>query len=98
MKKTLIILIAFFGIYSFVDVINATNNIELKTENNITFDKENISENDMWCDYECPDDDCFSGCLYSTYKTEYCVGLKCRDRTLYKCNINSSHKYWIYHD
>ena len=52
----------------------------------------------MWCDYECPDDDCFSGCLYSTYKTEYCVGLKCRDRTLYKCNINSSHKYWIYHD
>ena len=47
---------------------------------------------------DCPNDSCYGGKLYSTYKTEYCVGAKCRERTLYKCNINPKHKYWIYKD
>ena len=44
---------------------------------------------------ECPD--CY-GTLMNTYKTEYCVGIKCRTRTLYKCSFDSSHQYWIYKD
>ena len=95
MKKTLIIIIAIFGIYSINFSTYAKNDTIEKT---IVIDKVNLAENTIYCDNECPDDDCFSGCLYSTYKTEYCVGAKCRDRTLYECNLNASHKYWIYHD
>ena len=50
----------------------------------------------MYCDYECPSDDYCNGCLYSTYKTEYCVGQRCRNRTLYKCNVCGD-TWWIYH-
>ena len=44
---------------------------------------------------ECPD--CY-GTLRTTYKTEYCVGIKCRTRTLYRCTYDSNHEYWIYED
>jgi len=44
---------------------------------------------------DCPD--CY-GTLQNTYKTEYCVGVKCRTRTLYRCNLDRSHEYWIYKD
>ena len=98
MKKTLIIIIAIFGIYSINFSTYAKNEINKTIEKTLVIEKEKLTENIIICDYECPDDDCFVGCLYSTYKTEYCVGAKCRDRTLYKCNVNSSHKYWIYHD
>ena len=97
MKKTLFILIAILGVFS-VNYATATldkENVMLE-KTNVIAAEEMIIEN-IYCDNVCPDDDCYSGCLYTTYQTEYCVGVKCRNRTLYKCNMNSSHKYWIYH-
>jgi hypothetical protein len=58
----------------------------LKTNKNLDLD-----DNDI----ECPD--CY-GTLRSTYITEYCVGIKCRTRTLYRCSFDSDHEYWVYED
>ncbi len=59
-----------------------------------------ITENSLANGGECPScnmNDYKSWCvLRNTYKTEYCVGQKCRTRTLYRCSCNSSHEYWIY--
>ena len=43
--------------------------------------------------FNCPD--CY-GTLMRTYHIEYCVGQRCQTRELYRCNLNSDHKYWIY--
>lgn len=56
-----------------------------------------LSKENTYCDIDCKSDDYCGGCLLSTYKTEYCVGTKCRNRTLYKCNV-CGEKWWIYHD
>jgi hypothetical protein len=93
MKKILFILIACFGLYA---VNYATDSEVVKTEKTNLIVNGDLSIDNIVCDNPCPDDDCFNGCLYSTYKTEYCVGSRCRDRTLYKCNICRS-TWWIYH-
>jgi len=63
---------------------NKTNNYNIK--------KTEIKESTTT---DCPD--CY-GTLVTTYETEYCVGERCKNRTLYKCNYDSTHAYWIYHD
>ena len=97
MKKILFILIACFGLSGMNYATDATNKEDAKTEKTNLIDNLDLSIENIVCDIACPDDDCFSGCLYSTYQTEYCVGSRCRDRTLYRCNLCSS-TWWIYHD
>ena len=93
MKKLLFILIACFCLSA---VNYATDSEVVKTEKTNLIVAGDLSIDNIVCDNACPDDDCWNGCLYSTYETEYCVGSRCRDRTLYKCNICSS-TWWIYH-
>ena len=98
MKKILFILIACFGLSAVNYATDAKDKEDVKTEKTNLIDNGDLTIENIVCDNACPDDDCWSGCLYSTYETEYCVGAKCRNRTLYKCNMDSKHQYWIYHD
>ena len=96
----------FFGTYAMTNATSdPTDNKKIETEKTVVTDLETInvmenldsSKEDAFCDIDCPSDDYCSGCLWSTYKTEYCVGQRCRTRTLYKCNVCSD-TWWIYHD
>ena len=97
MKKILFILIACFCFSAMNYATDTTGKKDVKTEKTYLIDNVDYSTDNIVCDIECPDDDCFNGCLYSTYKTEYCVGSRCRTRTLHRCNICRS-EWWIYHD
>ena len=94
MKKILFILIACFGLTT---MNYATYNEDTKTEKTNLIENADPSLENIVCDINCASDDYCGGCLYSTYKTEYCVGTKCRNRTLYECNV-CREQWWIYHD
>jgi hypothetical protein len=75
------------------------NDIEQKTS--VTVDNNTNNQNVLIMGIgapDCPNDNCYNGKLYTTYKTEYCVGVHCRTRTLYRCNMDRDHEYWIYKD
>ena len=78
---------------------NSTIIVKNRMANTTDGETENadLSKENTFCDIDCKSDDYCGGCLMSTYKTEYCVGTKCRNRTLYKCNV-CGEKWWIYHD
>ena len=92
MKRILLILTVFLGIYGFTYATDPLDNKNIVTEITTTTNDGVTNNKDVITD--CPD--CY-GTLQSTYITEYCVGQRCRDRTLYRCNYDSSHEYWIYH-
>ena len=58
------------------------------TKNTMSILKSSLNE-----DIDCPE--CY-GTLQPTYKTEYCYGIRCRDRTLYECDLRREHAYWVY--
>ena len=97
MKKILFILIACFGLSAVNYATDAKDKEDVKTEKTNLIDNGDLTIENIVCDIACESDDYCSGCLYTTYKTEYCVGTRCRDRTLYKCNVCGD-KWWIYHD
>ena len=68
-----------------------------ETEKTNLIDNVDLSIENISCDIDCRSDDYCVGCLWTTHKTEYCVGQKCLTRTLYKCNV-CGEKWWIYHD
>ena len=70
------------------DLVDIHNSSEI-----LSCDINNEDNSDLVTD--CPD--CY-GTLQTTYKVEYCHGVKCRTRELYKCTYNSDHQYWIYKD
>lgn len=77
--------------------VDYKENVELTSENiELNLESINLNSADLPCKYDCQSDDYCNGCLLSTYHTEYCVGTRCRDRTLYECNI-CKEQYWIYH-
>ena len=94
MKKILFILIACFGLTT---MNYATDKEDSKTEKTNLIENADPSIENIVCDIACASDDYCNGCLYTTYKTEYCVGTRCRDRTLYQCNV-CREQWWIYHD
>lgn len=101
MKKTLIFIFATlcFSGANFASTYEKVNTDRAYYLESIDLNLENIEldTNSYYCDIDCPSDDYCSGCLYSTYETEYCVGQKCRTRTKYKCNVCGD-TWWIYHD
>jgi hypothetical protein len=106
MKKLLFILIAFFGTYAMAYATDPIDKEKIETEESIVTDTEKTEIPTLNADNAvnrvcptCNDDYGKSYCvLRNTYNTEYCVGTKCRTRTLYRCSCESSHEYWIYKD
>ena len=97
MKKILFILLAIFGTYTITYSSFSVDNANIVTEEATVTDAEmsnNISNHTLII-IDCPD--CY-GTLQNTYITEYCVGQRCRTRTLYRCNYDRDHEYWIYKD
>lgn len=85
-KITLVVSISLLCL-GFTDIYSGSNNYEITS----SIDKSELFLGAI----ECPD--CY-GTLKRTYEIEYCVGQRCRNRELYRCNYDSDHAYWIYED
>ena len=107
MKKVLFILMAFFGTYAMAYATDPIDKEKIETEESIVTDTEKTEIPTLNADnavnrvcHACNDNNYGkSHCkLRNTYNTEYCVGQKCRTRTLYRCSCEPTHEYWIYKD
>ena len=84
-----------FALLSFTFLYSHNNDDVTETHKHEVISSIDKDESFLINEIDCPE--CY-GTLQRTYQIEYCVGVKCRTRELYRCNMNRDHEFWVYTD